>query len=103
VEDGVRFALNCAQRLRAAAIASRAAKSLAERPKAAQPSHHSDIQVTHDHRHDPAGKTDLHRGLRRDAFHFPLEQNEAREQTKRRSISGELRRVEGTNAYDHAT
>jgi hypothetical protein len=29
--------------------------SLAKRPKPAQPSHHSDIQVTHDCLHDPAG------------------------------------------------
>jgi hypothetical protein len=45
-----------------------AAKSLAKRPKPAQPSHHSDIQVTHDYRHDPAGNTDLHRCLGRDGF-----------------------------------
>jgi hypothetical protein len=46
----------------------RAAKSLANRPKPAQPSLHSDIQVTHDCRHDPAGNTDLHRRLGRDVF-----------------------------------
>jgi hypothetical protein len=37
---------------------------LPKRPKPAQPSHHSDIQVTHDYTYDPAG-TDLHCRLER--------------------------------------
>jgi hypothetical protein len=71
--------------------------SLAKRPKPAQPSHHSDIQVMHDCRHDPAGNTDLHRRLGRDAFpccigtnkHKRREQNSRTDNSDDR-FSGEL-------------
>jgi tripartite-type tricarboxylate transporter receptor subunit TctC len=59
--------------------------SLAKRPKPAQPSHHSDIQVAHDCLYDPS--TDLRRRPGRDVLIRPsIEQEQRREQTTTAAI-----------------
>jgi hypothetical protein len=84
--------------------AAQAAISLDLCPKRAQPGHHSDIQVTHDCRHEPAEKPTCIAASAAVHSIFRRNKDKRREQAPRRTISGvvELCRVEETNAYDHA-
>jgi putative tricarboxylic transport membrane protein len=61
--------------------------SLAKRPKPAQPSHHSDIQVTHDCFYDPSGpRICIAAPAAMSLFVLPFEQGQRREQTTTAAI-----------------